>query len=105
MEKWVALGLASLFGIVYAWLVRRVRQRRRDHGLTPFLVAGGVAGVALCALGLTDLETVAWLLGLFGLSGLPLIWEYYDQRWRLQEEQRQAWERARTRAEEIEFDL
>ena len=68
-----------IFGIAYAVIVRRLRQRTHGHhGQTAWLVVVGV-GVVVTVYGLlTDIQSAGLLLALFTAAGLPMVAEYVD---------------------------
>lgn len=73
-----ALAL-TLFGIVYAAAVRRLRRRTNGrHGQTAWLVVAGVGVVVGTFSALTDAETARLLILLFACAGVPMILEYID---------------------------
>lgn len=75
----IAALCLSLFGILYASFVRRLRRRTNGrHGQTAWLVAFGVAVVVAVFSALTDAETAQLLILLFAAAGLPMIVEYID---------------------------
>ena len=68
-----------IFGIAYAVIVRRLRQRTHGHhGQTAWLVVVGVGVVVGVYAALTDLQSAGLLALLFAAAGLPMIAEYVD---------------------------
>ncbi len=76
----VALVLLALLlvGIGYAWLVRRLRRRARNHGYTAFLVVVGNLLVAVGYAVLAGLEAAVLLLLCMAAAGAPMVVEYID---------------------------
>lgn len=70
-----AVILLLLFGgVLYNWLVDYAqRQLPRVHGLTAWLVVGGVLWTLVGLLLLTDRSVFLAALLCFGASGLPMI--------------------------------
>jgi len=76
----VAIVLLVLFvaGIGYAWLVRKLRQRKPDHGYTAILVIVGDLIVAVGYGLLVGLDLVVLLVLCLAAAGLPMVVEYTD---------------------------
>lgn len=91
-NTYIVLLYLVLFGLGYGWRVRRLREMRRNHGYTAWLVVVG-NGVIIFAFGLlAGLEAAALLLLCNVAAGAPMIWEYMDYHLNAEneEEQRQA---------------
>jgi len=74
-ETWQVLALLLCGGILYNALVSFVQAQLPDrHGVTAWLVVGGVAWTLVGVLLLTDLETFLLALLCFMASGAPMIW-------------------------------
>lgn len=76
----IALAMLALlvFGIGYAYFVRRIRSRYPEHGYTAVLVVFGVACVTVAFTAITSLPLGALLLALMAAAGAPMVWEYTD---------------------------
>lgn len=65
-----------LFGIAYAWFVRRLRRNHPEHGYTSMLVVAGnlviVAGYSIVA----GVDAALLLLACMAAAGLPMIIEH-----------------------------
>lgn len=81
----VLLGLL-LFGLGYAWVVRKLRKRKRDHGYTAWLVVVGNAAVGVGFGFIAGLEAAVILLLCNAAAGIPMIVEYIDDHLRHEEE-------------------
>jgi uncharacterized membrane protein len=73
-----ALLFLFIAASAYAWLVRRLRQRNRDHNYTPWLVVVGNGLVVSVYTWLTTLEAGALLLICMAVAGAHMIVEYID---------------------------
>ncbi len=80
---WLVLALMFVAGLLYNELVEYVQaQLPRAHGVTAWLVVGGV-GIALVGLLLlTDLRTFVLALLVFVACGSPMIWGSMRRYWR-----------------------
>jgi hypothetical protein len=74
----VVLLALLLVGIGYAWLVRRLRRRARNHGYTAFLVVVGNLLVAVGYAVLAGLEAAVLLVLCMAAAGAPMVVEYID---------------------------
>lgn len=75
MAIWQVLALMFLSGILYNGLTVYVQQQLpRVHGITAWLVVGGVAIALVGLLLLTDLQTFLLALAVFMAIGSPMIW-------------------------------
>lgn len=75
-----------LFGIGYAWLVRKLRSRKANHGYTAILVVAGDLIVAVGFGALVGINLAALLLLCLAAAGLPMIFEYTE--WYLSREEK-----------------
>ena len=75
-----------LFGIGYAWLVRKLRSRKADHGYTAVLVVGGNLIVTVGFGVLVGINLAALLLLCLAAAGLPMVVEYTE--WYLSKEEK-----------------
>lgn len=73
----VVLALA-LFGVAYAALVRRIRQRDPEHGYTAWLVVVGNAAIVIAYTLLVGLELGALLFTCMAAAGAPMVVEFGD---------------------------
>jgi hypothetical protein len=84
----IVLLLLLLAGAGYAWLVRCLRRRNRQHGYTAWLVVVGdlivTAGFALVA----GIDAAVLLVLCLTAAGVPMIIEYIDDHLREQESER-----------------
>lgn len=71
------VGLLSLliFGLGYAWFVRRYAAQGEHH--TALLVVIGVAAVLVVYMAARDWDW--YLLACFALAGAPMVLEYYSR--------------------------
>lgn len=77
------LLLLLMGGVLYNWLVEySQRQLPRVHGLTAWLVVGGVLWTLVGLLLLTDRHTFFLALLAFAFSGLPMIIGSMVRYWR-----------------------
>lgn len=91
----LTLIVLFLFGLVYAWFVRKMADNN-VQGQTAYTVVFGVGVTVLTASGLIGWRNVALLLACFAASGLPMIFEYVQRTHRAQKSDRdQAIETAR----------
>lgn len=76
----VVIVLLALFvaGIGYAWLVRKLRQRKPDHGYTAALVVVGDLIVAVGYAALVGLDLGLLLVLCLAAAGLPMVVEYTE---------------------------
>jgi len=76
----VVIVLLMLFvaGIGYAWLVRKLRQRKPDHGYTAALVVVGDLIVAVGYGLLVGLDLALLLVLCLAAAGLPMVVEYTE---------------------------
>ena len=73
-ETWQVLALLVCGGILYNALVEYVQEQLPcQHGVTAWLVAGGVGWTLVGVLLLTDLRTFMLALLCFMASGSPMI--------------------------------
>ena len=73
-ETWQVLALLVCGGILYNALVEYVQgQLPNRHGVTAWLVVGGVGWTLVGLLLLTDLKTFMLALLCFMAAGLPMI--------------------------------
>lgn len=85
-ETWQVLALLLCGGILYNAVVNFVQdQLPHRHGVTAWLVVGGVAWTLVGLLLLTDLQVFLTALLCFMASGTPMIWgsmrRYFQGKW------------------------
>lgn len=85
-SPFIIFVLLFVSACLYALVVRWLRSADTDHGLTPFLVAGGNVLLILALWPLAGLEAAATLFGLNLVAGAPMIAEFYM--WRVDQKRR-----------------
>ena len=75
---YIVLLCLVLFGLAYAWAVRKLRKRKRNHGYTAWLVVVGNAAVGVGFGFIVGLEAAVILLLCNAAAGIPMIVEYID---------------------------
>lgn len=74
-ETWQVLALMFCAGVLYNALVDYIQRQLPDrHGVTAWLVVGGVCIALVGLLLLTNLETFLLALAVFAVIGSPMIW-------------------------------
>jgi len=74
----IALLCLTLFGVIYAAVVRRLRRRPRAAAYTPWLVVVGDGVVVAAFASLYGLEAGVALFLMFAAAGAPMVIEYVD---------------------------
>lgn len=83
----VLLGL-MLFGVLYAAAVRSLRNRKREHGQTAWLVVVGNSAVIVAFGLLAGIAAAVLLTACMAAAGVPMILEYVDDYLRSQEKEK-----------------
>jgi uncharacterized membrane protein YbhN (UPF0104 family) len=74
----IVLVALLIAGSIYAFFVRRLRRRVRNHGYTAFLVVGGDLLIAIGFGFLAGAHAAGVLLACMAAAGIPMIVEYVD---------------------------
>jgi hypothetical protein len=83
MEAWRVLLLLAAGGILYNWLVEYAqRQLPRAHGLTAWLVVGGVLGTLIGYMLLAGVQAFMTVLLCFVATGTPMVLGSMLRYWR-----------------------